>query len=92
MHERVGFEGLGAEQIHAVGGACAGYNDQTRDLVWCSHLCSFGGKKVRGRLGGLDGDVVEEDLRLLAEGALDLTQPLFQSFSSTTERLINGFR
>ncbi len=70
----VGFEGLGAEEVHAVGGAGAGDDDETGDVAGCGDLCAFGGDEVVGLGGGLEGDVVEEDVGVLLEEAGEFAQ------------------
>ncbi len=70
----VGFEGLGAEEVHAVGGAGAGDDDEAGDVAGSGDLGALGGDEVVGFGGGFERDVVEEDVGVLLEEAGELAQ------------------
>ena len=76
MRSVVGLEGLGAEEVHTVGGAGAGDDDKTGDVAGCGDFSSFRGDEVVGLGGGLKGDVVEEDLGILLEDAGELAKAI----------------
>ncbi len=50
----VGFEGFGAEEVHAVGGAGAGDDDEAGDVAGGGDARAFRGDEVVGLGGGLE--------------------------------------
>ena len=70
----VGLEGFGAEEVHAVGGAGAGDDDEAGDVRGGGDVGAFGGDEVVGFGGGLEADVIEEDVGELLEEAGEVAE------------------
>ena len=65
----VGLEGLGAEEVHAIGGTRSRNDDEASDVAGSGHVRAFGGDEVVGLSGGLELDCVREDVGILREEA-----------------------
>ena len=72
--EFVALEGLDAEEVHAIGGAGAGDDDEAGDVAGRADAGAFGGDEVVGLVRGLQADGVVEDVGVLLEEAGELAQ------------------
>ena len=70
----VGFEGLDAEEIHAIGGAGAGDDDEAGDVAGSGYAGALRGDEVVGLGGGAHADGVDEDVGELLEEIGDLAE------------------
>ena len=70
----IGLKGLGAEEVHTVGGAGARQHDQPRDLIGRRDVRTLAGDKVVRLMRGLQDGHVVVDIRIAAEDRADLAQ------------------
>ena len=74
VRERVGLEGLGAEELHAVGSAGAGDDDEAGDVQGRGDAGALGGDEVVGLGRGLERGGVGEDVGELGEEGGELAE------------------
>ena len=89
----VGFKGLCSEEVHAIGGAGAGDDDEPGDAVGGGDACSFRGDEVVGLGGGLHSDGVVEDVGVLLEERGEIAEavgPCGLGFLGQIERRAGG--
>ena len=86
MSWAVGFEGLGTDEVHAIGCAGVGDDDEASDLAGVGSVAALGGDEIICLVGDLELYVVTEDIGVLGKDVGELSDALFPRGTIEVER------